>query len=72
MLRYGSNRGGGISLRHKGCAFTHDCALMHDASCSTVDAARSPDSPLHGLFEWDNAKAAAAYRKLLRDSAPLN
>ena len=37
-----------------------------------VDAARSPDSPLHGLFEWDNAKAAAAYRNLMRDSAPLN
>jgi hypothetical protein len=28
-----------------------------------VDAARSPDSPLHSLFEWDDAKAARKYRE---------
>ncbi|BBY37516.1 hypothetical protein MMAN_16500 [Mycobacterium mantenii] len=29
-----------------------------------VDAARSPDSPLHSLFEWDDAKAARKYREV--------
>jgi hypothetical protein len=29
-----------------------------------VDAARSPDSLLHSLFEWDDAKAAAKHREL--------
>lgn len=28
-----------------------------------VDAARSPDSPLHSFFEWDDAKAAAKHRE---------
>jgi hypothetical protein len=28
-----------------------------------VDAARPPDSPLHSLFEWDNAKAARKHRE---------
>jgi hypothetical protein len=28
-----------------------------------LEAARSPDSYLHSLFEWDDAKAARNYRK---------
>lgn len=28
-----------------------------------VDAARSPDSPLHGCFEWNDTKAAEEHRK---------
>ena len=27
-----------------------------------VDKARASDSPLHGLFEWDNSRAADRYR----------
>ena len=27
-----------------------------------IEAARSPDSPLHPLFEWDEAEAAAKWR----------
>jgi hypothetical protein len=29
-----------------------------------VNAARSPESPLHSLIEWDVHKAAAKYRAL--------
>jgi len=29
---------------------------------SVVDDARDPDSPLHGFFQWDDSKAAEAYR----------
>lgn len=29
---------------------------------SVVDDARNPESPLHGFFEWDDSKAAEAYR----------
>lgn len=29
---------------------------------AVVDAAQSPKSPLHRHFEWDDSKAAAAYR----------
>jgi hypothetical protein len=32
-----------------------------------VEAARSPDSYLHSLFEWDDAKAARKYRELRAD-----
>jgi hypothetical protein len=30
---------------------------------TVVEAARSPDSYLHSLFEWDDAKAARKYRE---------
>lgn len=29
-----------------------------------VDDARPPDAPLHQLFQWDDAKAAEAYREV--------
>ena len=29
---------------------------------AVVDDARNPSSPLHGQFEWDDSKAAEAYR----------
>lgn len=29
---------------------------------AVIDDARSPDSPLHGEFEWDDSAAAHAYR----------
>lgn len=29
---------------------------------TVVEAARNPASPLHGLFEWDDGRAAAQYR----------
>ena len=29
-----------------------------------VEAATAPDSPIHGAFEWDDAKAAIGYRKV--------
>jgi hypothetical protein len=32
-----------------------------------VEAARSPDSYLHSLFEWDDAKAARKYREVWAD-----
>jgi hypothetical protein len=32
-----------------------------------LEAARSPDSYLHSLFEWDDAKAARKYRELWAD-----
>jgi hypothetical protein len=32
-----------------------------------VEAARSPDSYLHSLFEWDDAKAARKHRELWAD-----
>jgi hypothetical protein len=32
-----------------------------------VEAARSPDSYLNSLFEWDDAKAARKYRELWAD-----
>jgi len=31
-------------------------------TADVVDAARNPDSPLHGYFEWDDSAAAEAYR----------
>lgn len=29
---------------------------------AVIEHARQPDSPLHGYFEWDDSKAAHAYR----------
>jgi hypothetical protein len=29
---------------------------------AVIEAAREPDSPLHGYFEWDDSKAAEQYR----------
>lgn len=34
------------------------------ATASVVRHARSNKSPLHGCFEWNNGKAASAYRKM--------
>jgi hypothetical protein len=30
-----------------------------------IEAARSPHNPLHGFFEWDDEKAAHAYRRFV-------
>jgi hypothetical protein len=34
---------------------------------SVIGAARSPDSYLQSLFEWDDAKAARKYREMWAD-----
>lgn len=34
-----------------------------DIARAIVDAARSPRSPLHDFFEWDDTKAAEAFRR---------
>jgi hypothetical protein len=34
---------------------------------NVVEAARSPDSYLHSLFEWDDAKAARKHRESWAD-----
>jgi hypothetical protein len=45
-------------------AAEHDDELTEEI---VVEAARSPDSYLHSLFEWDDAKAARKYREFWAD-----
>jgi hypothetical protein len=45
-------------------AAEHGDALTEE---TVVEAARSPDSYLHSLFEWDDAKAARKYREAWAD-----
>ena len=64
-MRYAWNRPRGVDAQVVGEAVSL-LAQEHGGVCPTaalVDAARQPTSPLHGLFQWDDAVAAEGYRR---------
>lgn len=64
-MRYAWNRARSVDAQVVG-EMVADLAEAHGGVCPPqmlVEASRSPDAPLHRLFEWDDTVAASAHRR---------
>lgn len=64
-MRYAWNRARSVDAQVVG-EMVAGLAEAHGGVCppqALVEVSRSPDAPLHGLFEWDDTVAASAHRR---------
>lgn len=64
-MRYAWNRARSVDAQVVG-EMVAGLAEAHGGVCppqALVEASRSPDAPLHRLFEWDDTVAASAHRR---------